>query len=329
MKGFRRAALWIWSGNHKCVKLFIGIAVCAWLLSRVDVLAVGALLRETQRGPLLLSFTNFALLILLTTLRLYVLASEHLRSYGQTLHFVLVSYFFNSLFLGTYGGDGYKVFALKNHAASWSSIVTLVALDRALGISVVIIAGGICLAYMDLPAFLLNHHRLPDAFSDKLSPAGVFAFIAGFAVLVGLLLRLLFCSRRTRGILREIARTFYRISTRRHLSAIALSVLAFISRVVRFYAYLLCFGHTLPFSNIVVVLFLMHLVMLLPVTLGGLGLQETAIAFGLQAFGIPLPVGVAIGALNRGIIVAISLLGGVLFATQRRRSSSTESKATQ
>ena len=56
------------------------------------------------------------------------------------------------------------------------------------------------------------------------------------------------------------------------------------------------------------------LVSMLPLALGGLGLREGAYAFLLQQYGVPLSLGISLSLGVFGVILTLSVIGGVVEA---------------
>ncbi len=54
--------------------------------------------------------------------------------------------------------------------------------------------------------------------------------------------------------------------------------------------------------------------MLVPLTIGGLGVQEGVIAYTLSWYGVPLSVGAAVALINRMAVWLVGLIGGLVFA---------------
>ena len=301
------------------LRVVAGIALLTWLLVWVKPAPVLSLFAEARVGYLLAALAMFLVLVGLLSVRLHILIGPLTGSIRATARLVLVGYFFNSFLPSGFGGDVYKVVALRQRAESWGRGLAMVTLDRLAGLSVIFIAGMAYIAIAGLPA------GFRDTFQQAREHAGIWVGpVLGLGLVTLLVLGVLaWKNERLQSIFANpwarMRDTLTAVSPRAYAALFTVSVLTYVARLARFYLCLCCFGFSVPPADLVFVLFAMHVVALLPITIGGLGLQEGAIAFGLSLFGAPLPVGVAVGVLNRVMIWIAALAGGVVFIVPTAR----------
>ena len=59
---------------------------------------------------------------------------------------------------------------------------------------------------------------------------------------------------------------------------------------------------------------------MIPISINGIGLQEGSYVFYLEQLGVAGPVGLLVAVLARGSLLAMSLLGGLLFLSEKTRA---------
>ena len=294
------------------LKIAIGLALLALLVLRVDLDELASAFRVVRPVYLVPALLAFLLLLAVQAWRLHLLIAERTGGFGATFRLVLVGFFFNNLLPSNVGGDAYKAAAVRGGEGSWGGPVGLVVLDRAVGLATTGLVG--------LVAFIWTGAS-PEGLARRLGwrppdPGPLLWTLAalGALVLVGLAALLLTRpGHHPRAFLGNLKRAIAAVPLRTHAALVSLSLLAFGLRWARFVVYLWFFDVTFPPAEVTVVLALVTLVAVVPVGLGGLGVQEGTIAYGMAAFGAPLELGLAVAVLNRAAIWAVSLLGGLLF----------------
>ena len=298
-------------GYANKIKFGVGILLLIVLLYMVNVREVLEVFSSARLDYLLLSVVLFVVLLASLTFRLHLLVKDLSVSFCETFKVILISYFFNSFLPSGIGGDGYKVIYLKNKSDSWTSIITYVSIDRIMGLAVIIVAGIAYVLYYGIPpgiwsgdhSFVVNDHLMTV----------LIGAVVIFSILIFSLWRLRHFRTRILEYFRKVYSDIVNLSPRVYLALLLVSLFTHFVRILRFYVYALCFSSDIAMMNFVFVLFAMQIVIVLPVSIGGLGVQEGIIAVCLSFFGVPLSVGVAIGLLNRGILWMTSLVGGIIF----------------
>ena len=300
------------------LKLSLGFAALALLFVQVDLSALARLFASARVDMLLLSLFLFALLIFFSLLRLHLLIGDAVGSLWETTRMTMVGYFFNNFLPGGYGGDGYKVVALRARSASWGSSLALISVDRFSGVAVAMLAGVVYLLLYGFPTGII----LSPDLANRIEVNPVWIFLGGAAAAILSLfafvkLRDTHLYRRAINGLLAAKNAVTTLKPGTYFLVLVLSILAFASRVARFYTYAACFDVYPNPADIVFVLFIMHLAMVLPVTMGGLGVQEGAITAAMVAIGVDFDVAVAVSILNRATLWLAAIVGGLLFATRK------------
>ena len=228
--------------------------------------------------------------------------------------------FFVSTFVGTFlpsiGGDVVRAYSLSRYGVDAAQSAASVAMDRALGVASIAIVG--------VAGLVLAGAR----FADR----GVIVTL-GAALLLCAAGALLVFSSRTAEVARRVARRLpgararraaeslvdaTRRYSRHHgdlLNVLAGSVGVQALRVVQAY----CLGRALdiaaPFGVYAAFVPLILLIMLLPITVNGLGTSQLAFVFFFGQAGVPQPASFALSVLFVALGVVGNLPGGILYAT--------------
>ncbi|MBN4046864.1 flippase-like domain-containing protein, partial [bacterium AH-315-P07] len=293
------------------LKLVVGISLISWLLYSADIHEVANVLADARINYLLTAVFLFVILLATFTLRLHLLVKHVTESFLETGRLVIVSYFFNSFLPSGIGGDSYKVIYLRRRIDSWSQVLALVTLDRVVGLFVITVAGIVYTLLADIPSGFFGTSESMDGGRLLLIAIATGILIAGMMGLGAWKNETL--RTRLKKIVLRVRSLLSALPPRTYVALLLISVISHIARILRFYVYLLCFGVDFAIVDLVFVLFVMQVVVLLPISIGGLGLQEGTIAYCLSLFGVPLPVGLAVGLLNRAILWLASLVGGLVF----------------
>jgi uncharacterized protein (TIRG00374 family) len=228
--------------------------------------------------------------------------------------------FFVSTFMGTFlpasvGGDLVRAYALSNERVPMALSVASVAMDRALGVMSILLLGALSL------------WAAPEQ-----APAGVAAILWIGALACSALALVVFSARVAQllsaivnglpwvGPRRIAARLLDAVREYRHHHAALGGVLTGsvgvqVLRVVQAYFLGLSLGIAAPPSAYFVAIPIILLVMLLPITINGLGTSQAAFIWCFGAMGVGRPEAFALSILFLALGVVGNLPGGLLYAT--------------
>ncbi|MBV8448660.1 MAG: flippase-like domain-containing protein [Hyphomicrobiales bacterium] len=292
----------------------ITLALIGWLVNRVDYSTIA-----TVKS---VSIPTFFIAVLVYSLSQFCCAARlrMLISIGETLpelprlfyvvKLTLSTYFISNFLPGTIGGDAVKVFALTRRAVPLARAVSTLLLDRltnmaaAVGLSVVTIA----IAAPDLLARLRINPLFPLALIFLLGGA-----IAGLALLARLSNSVAYIGKA----LREIALSWLR-SPPILIAALVLSIASILTAIGA--QWIFASGLNVPANplQLTAVICLVYLVTLAPITLNGIGLQEVTTVVLLEQLGTQKSIAVSFALLTRLMILALSVLGAAVTATDRK-----------
>jgi uncharacterized protein (TIRG00374 family) len=236
---------------------------------------------------------------------------------------VIMRVFFISTFVGTFlpasvGGDAVRAFALSRANARGAASVASVLMDRLLGV--------VSLLIVALAGLIFASELLADA---GLMAAIGFVAVASFAaaltiysertaVFVGRLLAAIPIAplRRMSIDLAEALRSYAPCHTAL-ANVLSGSVLVQLLRILQAYALGRSLGLLTPFTAYVAFVPLILLVMLLPITIYGLGTSQLAFAALFARADVPTGQAVALSLLFVGLGLVGNLPGAFLYATRQ------------
>lgn len=262
---------------------------CLWLAFRLMPGDVLTTLAQAQAGWLLAAAGISVLAILVMALRLWVLAPSHDMRFFTTVAVTWSGQFGAMLGLGLLSADGARVARLAQAGHSVRLSARLVLTDRVFGLSgLVILAAGGWVAFLS---------------------GGATGMAAGLVLLglATLVLSGLQRIRRLKGVTPPVALSSLRIGL-----ALALSVLLHGLSITIFFFATKALNSVPPMPEMIVAVSIGLLFSILPVSMGGWGVRELAIAQGFALVGGAFPNAVPASVLF-GLVVLLVALPGVLW----------------
>jgi glycosyltransferase 2 family protein len=227
--------------------------------------------------------------------------------------------FFVSTFVGTFlpasvGGDLVRAYALSAERVPLAISVASVAMDRALGVMSILLLGVVSVS--------VAPHRAPPGVAPVLwlgalmcGALGIVVFSTRAAQLLGAIVERLPWAglRRVAVRLLEAVREY-----RHHHGALAAVLTASVGvqvlRVIQAYCLGVSLGIPSPVSAYFVVVPVILLIMLLPITVNGIGTSQAAFIWCFGGMGVGRPEAFALSVLFVALGVVGNLPGGLLYA---------------
>jgi uncharacterized protein (TIRG00374 family) len=234
--------------------------------------------------------------------------------------------FFVSTFVGTFlpsvGGDLYRAYSLSRLKVSGVESAASVLMDRVLGVMSIVIVGVAAL----IPAPQAARNRWMLLTLALASMACVVAAVAVFserAAVAGQRVAIRLPNERARRLAAGMIDAVRRYS-RHHgelVNVLVMSVGVQVVRVVQAW----CLGRALGIEAGLVMYFIfipiVLLIMLLPITVNGLGTSQGAFGWLFGSIGVPAAEAVALSILFVALGVAGNLPGGILYVLGNRREA--------
>ena len=288
------------------LKICLSAGLLYYLFTLIDMDRLLEQLREVDLRYLLIAFLLLVAQIGISSIKWQLI----LRSDGvlMRLPFLIKTYMignFLSLFLPTsFGGDIYRVLAARGINRDLAKSTSSVLFDRLTGVGALVSIG--MLAYLALP-------------DQPYEPLVLISYVLGVAAF------LIVSSETVIGIINaskvslvkkigKILMSFrnYRRNPRRLALIILLAFIFQLTIVVINKIYTRALGLDVPFSVLLVIIPLIYLTEILPISINGLGVRESAFGFFFVLIGYTVEDGLAVALLVIGIRYLLGLLGGTL-----------------
>ena len=304
------------------LRLLVSAALLYVVLRSIDVAALWQRVRGMNPAWLLLALIVYGLTQAVSVWRWHrLLRAQHIEVEPRKLtESMWVSLFFNNFLPSNIGGDVIRIADTSNAAGSKTVATTVILVDRMLGLAALMLVA----ATGALISELVGVHIPGARWLWLVSALGVVVaipviatpkFVRYLLVPVRALNRAWITERAQR---LEDAVIRFRAAPTALAGAFAGAVLVHVT-VVAFYL-LTAHGLSipLPFLLGVVLIPVSIAVQMAPVSINGFGVREAVFAFFFRRFGLPIDAAVALSLVCTGMVMGLSLVGGVMFLMRRR-----------
>lgn len=304
------------------IRLVVSAALLGFVLRSIDLDLLWDRLRGMSPPWLAAALGAYTVMMWLSVWRWdRLLRAQHIEVGWRPLTRSLwISVFFNNFLPSNIGGDVVRVADTAGAAGSKTLATTVILVDRVLGLfALVIVAAAGALA-----AWLAGLH-VPGARWLWLACAAGFVAAVPVIAVPQLVRHLLapvrafnhpWVSERTHRL--EEAVVKFRAAPGALAGALGGALVVQVT-IVAFYL-LVARGLAVPLPVLLgaVLIPVSLAVQMAPVSINGFGVREAVFAFFFGRFGLPTDAGVALSLLSAGLVMAMSLVGGVMFAMRRR-----------
>ncbi|MEL7449138.1 MAG: lysylphosphatidylglycerol synthase transmembrane domain-containing protein [Pseudomonadota bacterium] len=309
-------------GLGRIVKIVVSAGLIALVLSRTNFADIGAAFARANVGMLAFAGSLTFIGALLTASRWRVLLAAQ-SVIASTLHLIrcwMMACFFNQFLPSTIGGDARRMYDSWRLGATKAGAVAAIGVDRVLGL-IALMAYGVAALYFST-VFFERQAELQlfvgvIAVGLVVCAALVFAprtpFDRPFAALV----------EKSPKLVRKIVGKFqapvaaYRGQGKVLVTSMLLS-LALQLNVITFYFLVgTALGMELTFVDYMIVVPVASVILLLPITINGIGLREGIFVLLLGGFGVETSTAIAFAWASFALFLLFGLLGGVVYAFYR------------
>ncbi len=299
----------------------VSAVLLGYLLWRTDLGAIWATVRAADPLWLTVAFALHVPGYLISAIRwqLLLLTQQIDVPLRLLLGSYLVGTFFNQLLPTTVGGDVVRVYDTAKYTQAAEASLLAVVIERLTGV--------LALAILALGGLLWSIQRVAGVRLTGVVAAMIAVTLGPLCLVWSPRLRdpLLRLARRVAGggrpweLLGRVERALALFGGARGslLAAMALAFLLQVTVVVHFYLIARALGLTLPFSFFFLVVPVATFVLMLPVSINGIGVREGVYVLFFSEFGIPVAGAIAFAWLGFGMVLAYGALGGVLYALRR------------
>ncbi len=298
------------------IKALISIFLLLYLFKKVGWAEVWEVIIEAD----LLFLTFYVFLGLLGTLVSAMKWSVLSRARGistslfKLFLLYMLGYFFNQILPTSVGGDVIRGYELRKLGANKSDAMASVFMERFTGISTLI------------PLALFGVFIDQRFLTDIRTAAPIAVAFLGYLLVIWLVFNrsfLLFVERRASirilakfiKKVRDVQESIYMYKHNKLdlVYAIGYSVVFYFIAILIVYVGCLTFAVSVPLTSLSVAVPVMLILFMIPISLGGIGLQEWVFYFVLGMIGVPSAVGLTLGLLYRARAIGFGLLGGAIY----------------
>ncbi|HHH41765.1 MAG TPA: flippase-like domain-containing protein [Chloroflexi bacterium] len=300
-------------------RLLVSLGVLTFVLTTIGLERIGQVLLTASPGPILLAFLLFVAGIVVRAARWRVLLRAlgvHV-PFGRLVHLYFAGTFFNAFLPSGFGGDVVRVLEIAQEARAAAALGTVV-VDRMTGLMV--------LFAMALLALPFSRRLLPWEVWLAIGGMAAAGLVAGGLVLHGRWLRRL--GDRLPGPFSltgsgALARAYDAVTAcgwRAVGQALALSLVFNTLLILVNYLTALAVGMRLSLVYFLLFVPVFSVMLILPVSIGGLGVREGMAVLLFTQVGVDRAVAVAASLAVYAVSRATGLLGGLLYLVQSLRA---------
>jgi uncharacterized protein (TIRG00374 family) len=301
------------------LKVAVSLGLMAYLLARVDLAQISHDLQSANYYYLLPAMLFFLGAMSSFGLKWYVL----LRAQGinvpfrAVLVYTFVGYFFNNFLPGNVGGDVMRGYGLARYTERTAEAALSVVVDRIVGLLAWVSAAVVAAA---AAVWIMGRRDLQQI--EVAAVVGLVAIAAGFAVTLSRRLRAYVARLFGWKLLAPLAPLYDRLSAgldayRHSYTALALAFGASLSALVlaNFTDYFIVqsLGGGIPLIYIFLFNPIIAFVLMVPISVGGLGFTQAIYPFFYGLVGVPSMLAFDVSLLKQLVLYVTSLPGGVLW----------------
>ena len=234
--------------------------------------------------------------------------------------FMYISLFFNNFFLGTLGGDGYRVVKTANHSTVKAGAVSAVIMDRFTGVLalVLIVLMGVAGSFQ-YDTQLLNTELALNLFIILCISLAVLAITPRLMLWIH--------GRLTSGLSKKYSKYFNDVfeTLKLHwdhpkpiLMSLLYSFFYQFTTVIAMYYFVMACNTSMSMLDLSIIVPLVSFLIMVPISVNGIGVQESVFYFFFQQVGIPTTTAVVIAILPRIGMLLFSLVGALLYIFEKR-----------
>ena len=300
-------------------RVLCAVVAVMLLLSWLDADAISAHLRRAN--PFAISWLLVMSLVVVVVEAVRILPFLRTAKAGLwiSVQLNLVAGFFGHFLPSAVGGDAYKVFFIRQRGYTVGQALAAVIIDRGTSFAIIVTCGLVYVLLAPLPQS--TQAALTDALQQLQLLASNNIIGAMFAFTVLLAAAALF-ARKVIGRLKQMQQQLFAtvgIAGRRVMAHVLFwSVVTWLARVVLFDAMLRSAGITLPLGTHILALTMIYVSLVLPISFGNIGVQESiTVAVYSQFAAVPPEAAAAAAILMRAALWAVGLLGGAVWLARR------------
>jgi len=304
------------------VKIFISGILLYFIVKDVNFEEIFESFKSSNKLILVFAFSLHGVGLLISAIRWKVLL--HAQGVSSKLGFLIKSYmvatFFNHFMPSTVGGDSVRTYDSWRLGENKAKALAVVMVDRFSGLLTLLIFVIIATFFTEKITSQIPNLTL---WLTILSMGAISIVWFILSPPLSLFEKLLQSNnsiiKKIGSILHKIGSAFSQFSTKKSalLKAIGLSVL--LQANVVFYYFLIseALNFNIDIINFFLIVPLTIFIMMIPISLNGIGLRENALFFFLSFYGIVKSQAVTFAWLEYGMLLILGILGGIVYALRK------------
>jgi uncharacterized protein (TIRG00374 family) len=306
------------------LKVVVSVGLVVWAFSKIDLKLVAGQLAMANPWLILAALALFEVAIIVNGVKWQVLLhAQGVRvPFGPLLQFLFTGFFFNNFLPANVGGDVIRGYGLARYTDRGADAAVSVIVDRIVGL----------LAYMStafVAAVIVVNLRGGQGLQELewVAFVALLALLAIFAILLSRRVRAVVSRLFATRLLARLAPLWNRISGafeayRFQYGALGLAFALGLLGIVctTFVNWLLSqsMGGLMPLPTIFLLNPLIALVLMLPISIGGIGVSQAAYPFLYGLAGVPPSHALAVSLLMQAIVIVGSLPGAFFWLRGRQ-----------
>lgn len=306
------------------LKILISVGLIAFALARANLGAVAEQLASARVWLVAVALVLYVIAIVVNGFKWQVLlrAQGIKIPFGAILRFIFVGFFFNNFLPANVGGDVMRGYGLARYTDRTADAAVSVIVDRVVGLTAYL---STAVAAAVVAVNLTGHGELQQV--EWVAIIALLGLMLGFALLL---------SRRLRGLISRVfawrwlnplaplwsrvsdAFNTYRFRYAALASAFGIALLGILCTTFVNWCLSQAMGGYMSLAAIFLFNPLIALVLMVPVSIGGIGVSQTAYPFFFGLAGVPADHALAVSLLIYAVAVVASLPGGLLWLRGRR-----------
>lgn len=303
-------------------KAALSISLVSWIASRADLSQLRVIIANADARFLAAAFSLYFVGYVIVSLRWRILlhAQGVNPPLGRLIESFAVSVFFNNILPSTVGGDLSRAFDSWRFGSSKSAALIVVVVDRFIGMSAMFLLAGT--AFLAAPGAIAGIPALQTmmaVFFAVIVASGLFLFGAPRAPvsrIAGTLSNLPgFPGRLSKKLVHGVSAYWGR--NRELTRALLLSLLLQLVVIVHFMLIAEGLDATIAPAAMFIVIPAILVVMMIPITINGIGVREAAFVYFFSFYGVGDEKALAMAWVQFGFVLLQGLLGGLVFLLRR------------
>jgi uncharacterized protein (TIRG00374 family) len=308
--------------NFTAVKIIISALLIYWILRGTNFNEIFTAIRSADVPLLLLAFSLHFVGFFVSALRWKILLKE--QNVDSNLRYLIrssiVAIFVNHLLPSTFGGDTVRAYDSYRLGKSKSNAVAVIFVDRFLGLSALMLYALVAVFFAVPIVSKVPYLNAWISLGAIVMTVIIWMIFMPPRKLPALLAELKIpFSSKLQNILEKIITAFWGFKGKRKalLQALGLSLILQANVVTYYFLIALALDFHIAYFNFFLVVPLAIFVMMMPISINGIGLRENIFFFFLGAFAIAKTEAIAFAWIEYGILLLQGVLGGIIYALRK------------